>query len=487
MRITTDTDPPMPHARPGGARPDSDFDALAELFLGEHGGERGPAAAASPAAAPNSTPPLRLVSPPIEVAAPESSHPPRSANGAEQPTASSIAEREPAGVEGVEALILGHLPMIAGAWASRYAASAAERERRPIALARLSAGRVSIEVHGAPPQPSANRSASSLGGSIRFAQRIGARWMVRVDAVDEASLAGLDGVTEVTVLSGADEAAVVGAYKALKAIASMGEGPAATGAPTAFGLAIMGAGGERAAKAAARLSQAVAAFLERPLQVASPVERIGPLRALRLVDGAAVEGPEALLGALGRPPEPPEEAGPGQNPRKLLRPGVEPRPENCEDQVERASAPSLGEATGAGIAKTTDVLLRAASVTDKGADAALSTHVAGLRALPARCPYAESIEMAIDGDGGLHLLTKASREAVESLLIVAEWARAHARLLSHTIPRGLRLNAQRDIARHVFTDEPAAARRLCDLPIRVHLLAPVTVEGRTGWFCTALN
>jgi hypothetical protein len=30
-------------------------------------------------------------------------------------------------------------------------------------------------------------------------------------------------------------------------------------------------------------------------------------------------------------------------------------------------------------------------------------------------------------------------------------------------------------------------RRVLEKTIRVHLLAPVDVEGRRGWFCTALN
>ncbi len=105
------------------------------------------------------------------------------------------------------------------------------------------------------------------------------------------------------------------------------------------------------------------------------------------------------------------------------------------------------------------------------------------------CPRGRGDEaraVAVDADGSLHLLRENTDErGLASLTLVNSWARRHFRLLRLATPA---LSAQAvEPTMHLFTARPQAARPMLDSPIRMHLLAPVTVEGRSGWFCTELN
>lgn len=119
---------------------------------------------------------------------------------------------------------------------------------------------------------------------------------------------------------------------------------------------------------------------------------------------------------------------------------------------------------------------------------ALSAHIAGLRSVPLHCPYAPGVELALDARGGLHLLTRSSTSAsddaaIGTLMVAASWAESHAQLL---VASGLPVAPGRAVL-HLLTDEPKRTRRLLETNIRVHLLAPIALGGRTGWFCTELN
>lgn len=119
----------------------------------------------------------------------------------------------------------------------------------------------------------------------------------------------------------------------------------------------------------------------------------------------------------------------------------------------------------------------------------LSAHITGLRSVPLQCPYAPGVELALDAHGGLHLLTRSASSAsddaaIGTLMVASSWAESHSQLL---VASGLPVTLGGRPTLHLFTDEPKRSRRLLETSIRVHLLAPIALGGRTGWFCTELN
>lgn len=118
----------------------------------------------------------------------------------------------------------------------------------------------------------------------------------------------------------------------------------------------------------------------------------------------------------------------------------------------------------------------------------LATHLAELKPLTVRCPYAEAVEFALDARGVLHLLADASsaddERTLTSLMVASNWTCAHAPLLAAALPG---LAAAAPPTMHLFTDRPKTSRRLLETDLRVHLLASVRVGAETAWFCTELN
>jgi hypothetical protein len=118
----------------------------------------------------------------------------------------------------------------------------------------------------------------------------------------------------------------------------------------------------------------------------------------------------------------------------------------------------------------------------------LSSHLPELKPVALRCPYADGIEIALDAAGSLHLLARSTSEsaddtALAALLVASSWAESHGALLAPAL--GGRIGERPTL--HLFTDRPKKSRRLLETNLRVHLLAPIAIDGRSGWFCTELN
>jgi len=117
----------------------------------------------------------------------------------------------------------------------------------------------------------------------------------------------------------------------------------------------------------------------------------------------------------------------------------------------------------------------------------LATHVGGLVPLPVRCPGHERVEFALDARGRMHLLIKETGgHSVRELRIVESWARAHRELIGMACPQHP-INAALAAECHVFTDQPANLADLHGTEVRLHVLAPVTVNGNVGWYAAPLN
>lgn len=200
-----------------------------------------------------------------------------------------------------------------------------------------------------------------------------------------------------------------------------------------------------------------------------------PVRVVRPVAPAAA----AETDATGADAVPPDRGDGGAAPRRFDDPGglVEPIPGTTARRVERWSPPADREV---------EVKCRRAAVepVDHGGPVPLARHVDGLEPLAPRCPGRETVELAADASGRLHLLVR--EDGLRDLTFVERWAVAHRELLAMACPvlRQLRPGTVRG---HVFTEEPLRVADLHGTDLQLHVLAPVEVEGRQGWYAAALN
>lgn len=435
---------PSPHhaAASPALLADTGYDALAELFLG------GPAAD-SDERADDSSKTRAFAAPATPARAPQ----PRLA-------------APPAALD-IELLLAGHLPIHGSPWPAQYARAVSEQLARPVAMLRLRQHQCSVELFGAAPGAPANGAApvTDLPGAIRAAGAAN-RWIVLCDESEAHRLACLDGVTHATLLSGANEAAVVAAYRSVKSLAcpTSGETPASL----RLGVAVVGASEDEANTVVERIAEACSAFLGRNVELAGVVSKLKPTGATVLFRGSTDLSLEHAA--------------------KLI---LQPAPAAPKT---RADAP---RATTGVCSETTVVPLTAAAPTASSApiehhpsEPTLYRHIAGLVPLAVRCPEDHSVELAGDREGSLHVLisTAANAErAVERLVAVTAWAKRHLDLIAMAAANVMPLDTRRPPIAHVFTPTPKAVRHLLDAEVKIHALAPVTIDHRTAWCCLELN
>lgn len=292
---------------------DEPFDALTDLFLGEVAGSRipgaprtpahgeparttrqsrPPTAAAPPAPKPGDGPILRLAGTdddveyqlaPAAVVANAEAITTRAAAPVltledEEGEARPIADILPPPTRNpvLELLVLGNLPVLAGAWASQYVREIAEAAGKPVAYLRMQGEFASLEVIGALADVAAAPGLddlASLDDAIDAAAEITDRWIVRCEAGHEASVAACSITRAVTILTGGDQTAREACKVALAGLIERLPKPSENGPMVR--LAVMGgqhtgAGVELAAMASAALS--------RPVAVVSCAGKIGGVR-----------------------------------------------------------------------------------------------------------------------------------------------------------------------------------------------------------------
>ena len=414
------TDPSSPGATPSGA-----YDALADLFLAD-----------------DPVPTLRLVTQTrTRFAEPASSPTPR-------PHAAPLD---------VEALVLGHLPVLAGAWAAQHARSLADELGRPVALVRLTADTITLQVMGRRDELAAIPDASDLDEAISEAARCCARVLVRVDTPFELDLAAAAGVDRVCLLSGADDAAVVAAYRTLKGIReSIGN----DGAPDhdeetpirSLALRIMGADEADAEAAAGKIGRVSRAFLNCEIETLDSVARISAGSGRTLATETSNLGTTGLLAAL-------REASRRAQPTAIT-----------DDTSDHTEPHTTGP--GSSDRRTGPQEIRAVSLASR----------VGLRALPVTCPTARGIELALDEHGHLHLLGEGAASAPD-LLAAEGWARVNGELLASLAGTDF----SREPVVRILTETPARDRRLLDSRFRVDLVREVRLDDASTWCCVPLN
>ena len=491
-----------------GPRAEGDYDALADLFLG--GGDLAPTPVNAAGAGRGGRPDTPGPTPGARVEAGAMIEAALGAT-ARKPRATPLLKRPY-----VEAVVLGHLPVRAGLWVRQYASSVAGDEGACTALLRTGADGAVLEIVG----PGAvGGTEPTLSDAVQAADRITQRWIVRVDEPGEPDLAEHPAVDAVTVLTGADEAAIVASYRLLKSLASAWDQAFGPDDGPELRVAVMGASPEEGERTAIKLERAAASFLSRPVRVVATVQKIGATASATLYRGEltgdvahlldAVKGlestpaaPAAHLRLAGadddvddRPVPDPyelderalrdevfgdaavnEPTAPEPAPEVVVRPPVAVKPRRPEPP-EPATDPGVVEA-----------------IADAGP--AMAGLIPGLAPLESRCPHTASVELAADTDGRLHLLAFArdgvdAEQALQRLVAAAAWARAHFSLLLRCEPELAQPSADRAISSdpvlNLLTDQPAAARDLLDADLRVYLVTRVSLAGHVGCVATALN
>jgi hypothetical protein len=361
----------------------------------------------------------------------------------------------------VEALLLGHLPVMAAAWPAQHARSRAEQLGAPVALVRCSAGRLTIELLGAPDTPAPSDEHEARGLVAKLARTI----MIRTDEGGEQALAANPRVDRLVVLTGADDASVVACYRTLKSL-QQGAGQAPL-PPTQ--LTVVGAPADRGAMAHERIARAAQAFLRADLLEPVVIERIAPTRSRTIYDGPTSHTPESWLKAL------------------ESTCSDAPLPDRAE-AAERPTPAVTGQAPAPSAAPPNP---EPPAVPDRPPH--LADLLPELTALDLRCPDAPGVALASDSRGRLHLLatdapglpgSEHPGDAPGSLLAAQAWAFAHRDLLARAEPAlaGWDGNA----TPHLLTERPERAAALARSALRVYVLAPAGAAA-FGRVCVALN
>lgn len=455
MRTSGNQNGPTPRLAPvftgDPAGDQSAYDALADLFLGE----AAPVAQATDA-------PLRLAG--VDADSPGEAAP------------ASPATRSADTAEGVhvEALLLGHLPVLAGPWAGQYASSVSARLGAPVGLVRLSAGWGSVELYGAahtaPP-------ADSMRDAIRVGRERAPHWLVRVDTTEELDLLRSARPDAVTLLTGANEAAVVAGYRSIKAAAAALEpGCEFTGGSAArMGVAIVGAPPEQARDTAAKLARTVNAYLGIELETSPALQKLEGVARTRLFEGETDVAPGDLIGWLrGTVQGEPGGVAPGDS----HPPSVD-RADFAEPAAytgvfnpgATATPPSVQPSEHDAERRLTDVLLRAAPASRCETGAASLAKALGLTPIPVACPVEPTVELAMDSSGAAHIVAPHGPRALDALRNACDWLRDHGSIVARVEGvRGFAPDARATL--HVVTADAPSVRRLLDTSFRVHLRAP---------------
>ena len=421
-----------------------------------------------------------------------------------------------------EAVLLGNLPSLAGPWLTQYAQALADQDGA-VAVLHVDEDAVDLELV----EPAGVRSAER-GGSVRVPPRgrggaPAADTAGLVETLDRLVTAAGRGASPVrtvlvhlpgeggaaerlhdfehwTLLSGADDAAVVAGYRLLKRLLEADE----RAARAKVGLMVVGSDEAAGRHAARRLRSAAAHFLQTPLELIGYQQKMVPARCRTLGRFPADDDTWGRLTRWLAALEPRAHDEPPAVPPRGLPPLD--RPVHVQLHDERFDSESDPDATTQAEDDAIEVGFESQPVGDGEVDllALLDTSrstgasIPGGIALEARCPSQPDTQLALDAAGRLHLLFRhdssmgdppTPREAIVELVAVRDWARQHRQLLQLT-ERGRRFDPDADPTLHLFTDRAEHAvhlvARLGDL-LKLHLLRDVSVGEHHTLFCTPLS
>ena len=363
----------------------------------------------------------------------------------------------------IELLLPAHLPVQGGLWLVPYAGR--EAAQGTSILVRMHEDTIDVAVLG-----QGNFDVTSCVSMEDVLQKINApniHWVVQPPAdADPTSLLHCD-ADRVTLLSGADQAAVVGAYRLLKGlITTSGD---AKELPN-IQLVIVGAEERAATDAATRIVQTAHHQLGVHVEVGTALPAMGSsTKVISQVSFPRGSNVVDLLGRI-RNGETTEEACPTTT--RFAKPVVPVIPE-----------PSTEVASEAVIQpESTDQRIDTTVVANE--TATYASYVDGLLAITPRCPEHEHVELAVDSNGCLHILADAQN--IRNTSIVSAWAVRHNALLTMACG-GLCIDTTTPPVQHLFTSDAVSVVDLYGTGLRMHLLTDIEVNGQLGKFCTPLN
>ncbi len=412
----------------------AEFDALADLFIGE-----------SPAPSP------------------------RPSHADARSSEPQHTSQEPAEAR-IEAVLLGHLPVLGAVWVSQYASQRALEADAPIGLISLAGDESRVEVFGT--APAVGRQTSTLADAIAVAAATTSTWLIRGDEVAcQSLLDGTETPDDITLLTGADEAAVVASYRLIKSIVA-GTHADENDAPE-LKLSVMGAPPDRADQAVSRISRAVASHLGRAIHVEACVSQITPRGGAMLYHGPCDAPVCDIVPWIRRCVE--EAVAPTAD----IAPAIPPAP-RTPDRPARPPRPTQS--------RKLDPIELEPPRTEPQASPPRPSSVAalidGLSPIDVRCPYASNVELAFDEHGSLHIIATELASAGSDLLTVDAWARAHAPLIAQAVTE---LSPRWQSHRHIVVESAPPARGLLDADIKVHLCIEVPTQSGPVHITRPLN
>lgn len=378
-------------------------------------------------------------------------------------------------VPSIEAVLLGHLPVRASLWVRQYACSTARRRDEIIALVRAAAGSTSVDLISGT-QVIESSECDSLHEALERVNSIADRVILRVDETTEPELLDRAEIDEITILTGADEAAIVASYRLIKTLTSVWDSGELVSTPH-LRLAVMGATGQQVEDASTKLSRAVDAFLDRPIEIIDAAGRIDATATTNIFRDTKTHQATTILDEL-------VEIGGGEVIERSSIGLVSP-----DDAAQILEEPeSIREVATFVEIQSNEAPVQEAKVPD---DDSLASLIRGLTKLETRCPFAIDVELCVDPDGHLHLVAADDHSRpMTRLETVRAWVRDHFPLIlraESTLKHPCANDRSADIELHLITDSPQSLRGLIDTEVRIYALAEVTVSNQTVHIATPIN
>jgi hypothetical protein len=375
------------------------------------------------------------------------------------------------GEPAVELIVVGSLPVRASLWLVPYADTVA-RELGPTALVRLDEAQPTIQLLRAPPEV-ATRKWPTLAGAIADLGRHIGTWLVRpaYDVTPEQMVQVQS--DRVTILTSVNDSAIVKAYQEIKLLSEAAKQGVMS---PSLGVAVLGADHDTAERFHEHLRHTTASFLSYELSLAACVPRV-----------------DAAVGSSGRVTFPAEPYPSLDELMSLLRAAQPPTAAVAEEPRREEPEPApveTAERRTVRLAPKPRVELESKppdgtrEPDQEGAAVILAGWIDDLLPLETRPPGHERLEIAVDPAGRLHVL--AHEDDMRGLPVVAAWAVAHSELIGRAFPERW-IDPTAHPVLHVFTGRPASVADLYGSDLRLHVLAPVDVDGRRGWYHAPLN
>ena len=169
-------------------------------------------------------------------------------------------------------VVVGHLPVMSGLWISQFADREA-REGGAVCLVRLEHDAVQLELFRAGGRRPSVSPQASIAEAVRAIAPVASRWMIVPRGNGEPSIPA--GVTDIVVLTGADDVAIVAAYEIVRDHHASAGGRAGSALP--ISVAVLGADEESFTDASSRLRAAAQRFLGFELEVVGGLQRVAPV------------------------------------------------------------------------------------------------------------------------------------------------------------------------------------------------------------------